>query len=434
MTSRDSVAADSASSTRRRGVGPAGTAGWAVLVLVVVLICVLTFISAPARHAHLHSTIGPDQQPPAVPDTVTSFPQSLHKQWSIAAGSPLHEDDTYVVDGLVIAAEEHRVYAFDPATESERWSYERSDATVCALSVAFAQVMVSFSTGFGCGETTAIDADTGRYKATRSVLTAEPVHSVRSNDAAGVYNDELVVLWRSDLVRTIQVGTDPAPQEREQLGTEYCRIGSALTRLSSLALVDVCAPGEADNETGQLLARLHFFDRNPEDSRKPEPEETIELEQPDAQLLAIAKEAAAVYYPPLEPGAQGRIVSYGHDGSVLSERSVPALSDPHDLIHADLPHHVTVHTDRGLILFHPTTLAVEHIFADAIGSGVALGSDAVAYPVRDGLALAEWGSGERIGHVRASIDDGADSTPINLRLAGDTIIAKQGSTITGWRR
>ncbi|MBV7282744.1 hypothetical protein [Corynebacterium sp. TAE3-ERU30] len=431
MSSRDSGAAGAATPARRR-LTPA--AGWAVLALLVALVCVLTYISAPARHAHLRSSIGPEEQPPQVPSIVTSFPESMHKQWTFTTDSPLHQRDTYVIDGLVIAAEEHRVFAFDPATETERWSYERSDATVCALSLAFSQVMVSFSTGFGCGETTAIDADTGRYKSTRAVLTEEPVHSLRSNDAAGVYNDELVVLWRSDLVRTIQVGKDPAPQEREQLGRDYCRIGSALTRLSTLALIDICAPEQAGNDSGAPVARLHFFDRNPEDSRKPEPETSIELEQPDAQLLAVAEDAAAVYYPPQDLRIQGRIVSYGSNGEVLSERGIAPLFDPRNVIHADLPHHITVYTDRGLILFHPTTLAVEHIFSDAIGSGVAMGTDAVAYPVRDGLALAEWHRGKRIDHVRASIDDGADSTPINLRLSGDTIIAQQGSTITGWRR
>lgn len=381
----------------------------------------IVWITAPIRHAEL--TPAAETFSPGAP--LVQAPTTLDVLWEAPIQQVPGVQRPLSISGLVIQPEGSDVHAIDPATGNRVWSYHRDHDQLCSLAVAFESVIATYRTAIGCGDAVAINANTGTYKATRSAINSTDVVPITSNNSVGTVSHDRLELWRSDLVRTIEYGHVDAPQEPEQQPHPTCAINSALTRTELLALINQCP----DTNTSEL----HFLATNPDDSRQPKIDHTVELAR-DAELVAVGQKAAAVYLPASSPGSEGmaRLRSYNSSGKELSTVSVA----PSPLIDAtastggvfaaataDLPHHMSWFDGQRLYLFEPDTLAMSVAFDDALGTGVAVGGQ-LLFPTRAGIAVADWTTGKV--NYTIPVDREGYSGPISLNQAGAALVEQRG--------
>ncbi|QPK79709.1 hypothetical protein G7Y31_03115 [Corynebacterium lizhenjunii] len=325
-----------------------------------------------------------------------------------------------VAHGLLITSDGDTVSAIHP-DGTRAWHYERSDAPLCSLGVAWGRVVATYRTGVGCGDVVAIDAQTGQYAHTRSAINSAEVSAISSNDRIGTVSAERAELWRSDLVRTVEYGFVEAKQEPNKQPHEDCVLGSALTRKETFAITETC---DGDDQT----TWLRLLDATPEDSRAPEVDADVEISSPGVRLVAIGQEAAAVYVP----GPQPQIRSFSKTGAELAASNVPASpaaehpASPFVPATADLPHHMTWFDGERLHLLSPTRLSVERTIEQAIGTGVAVGERLLA-PTRDGIAVIDWSTGDIERTI--PVDRQGYTGPVYLAMAGTSIVEARGNEL-----
>ena len=337
-----------------------------------------------------------------------------------------------VAGGLLLTYDEqdgqHRVRAYAPdeladaaVAETEPapyWEYSRQ-YPLCSLTSAWDSVVLTYRNAAGCGDVVALDAATGDYVATRSAIAPEQVGPIRSNDRVGTVSPERVELWRSDMVRTVEYGAVEAPQEPGSQPNAACTIHSALTRTELLAVVEHC-PDDPNHSV------LRLQQATPEDSRVPEIDSSIGLEQPGAHVVAVGQDAAAVYLP----GEQPELMSFNSEGTRTSQRRVdPATGLASVFVSpatADLPHHMTWFDGQRLYFFTPNELAVEHIIDPALGTGVAVAGKALV-PTEFGISVVNWNSGEIERTI--PLERGDYEGPVSLGLAGEYLVEKRGTEL-----
>lgn len=281
------------------------------------------------------------------------------------------------------------------------------------------KAVVDFRTGVGCGDVVAIDAQKGTYARTRSAIASDNPVPVSSNDRVGIVGEDRVELWRNDLVRTVEYGDVEAKQEAGYQPNEDCTIRSALTRKELLAVVEQCGN----------VSWLRMLKATPEDSRKPEIIGETVLASPEAQVVAISQNGAAVY----AASASGTTLNvYNDAGTLTTSQDVdpaPIVSNHEGVFGpatADMPHHMTWFDGKRLLLLRPDTLAVERVIDGALGTGTVV-ADRLLVPVAEGIAVYNWQTGETESTI--AIDRAGYSGPISLGLAGATVIEKRGEQL-----
>ena len=390
----------------------------AVIAGVLVLLVAVAWFSAPIRSAELRRA---DAEFVASGLPVDP-PNNLTESFSLPDAALPGVTAPVVSGGLLIANSRDTITAHSPTGELV-WSYSRGDAPLCSLGAAWDKVVATYRSNVGCGDVVALTASTGEYAGTRSATApADPV-AISSNDRVGTVGAQRLELWRSDMVRTVEYGAVEAKQEPDLQPHEECRITSALTRTELLAVTEVCPEDPS-------VTWLRFQKATPEDSRAPEITSQVSIPDPGARLVAIAQDAAAVYVP----GPAPAVLSFTEEGTETSRQSVAAASalalgeDVDAAAVADLPHHMTWFDGERLYLFAPTQLTVQHVFEDAIGTGVAVG-ERLLYPTEAGVAVADWESGavERV----IPVDRGAFVGPVSLNALGTTVVEKRAGTLVG---
>lgn len=343
-----------------------------------------------------------------------------------AAAAPI------VAAGLVITYDEqdgrHSVRAYAPETLADDhkqassapapyWEYSR-EYPLCSIAAAWDSVVLTYRNPAGCGDVVALDAATGNYDATRSAVAPEEIAPIRSNDRVGTVSPHRVELWRSDLVRTVEYGAVEAPQEPGSQPYAQCTIHSALTRTELLAVVEHC-PDDTDHSV------LRLQQATPEDSRVPEIDSSIGLEHPNAHVVAVGQEAAAVYVP----GDKPELMAFHSDGTRTSQRHVKPAAPIQDFsaaATADLPHHMTWFDGHRLYFFTPNELTVEHIIDPALGTGVAVDGKALV-PTEFGISVVNWNTGEIERTI--PLDRGDYDGPVSLAVAGEHLVEKRGTEL-----
>ena len=280
-----------------------------VLTAVIAVVCVVAvvgaYFSGSLRAADLHPA---DQPVPEAPTTLAQIPAQVEPAFTLANGAAPQTSagvQPIATNGLIIAADGDTVRAVD-AEGQDVWSYTRTDAPLCSLATAWNKLVATYRTSVGCGDTVAIDATTGQYSDTRSALNSEETVPVSSNDRVGTASTDRVELWRSDMVRTVEYGEIPAPQEANTQPHPECTINSALTRTELLVVSETC-PDAANRDF------LHFQTTEPEDSRTPDVNATAEVEAASARLVAVGQSAATVY----AEGDTPELISFSDDGTCL---------------------------------------------------------------------------------------------------------------------
>lgn len=387
----------------------------AVITLLALFAVAGVWWSSPIRG----STLTPAAQPYDAEAPLADVPDTLTPVWSRenAAVPGVHRPVTAA--GLVITTDGRGISAVDSAGDTV-WSYGR-ERELCSVAAAWNQVIVTHRSKAGCGDVVSIDAATGEYAHTRSAVADGYVVPVVSNDRVGTAGANRVELWRSDLVRTVEYGLVEAAQEADMQPNPDCRITSALTRTSLLAITEACPDGST---------WLRLQKTTPEDSRAPEIERDLPLDSPDARLVAVGQSAATV----LLPGEQPELISYDRQGRETERRPVdhpPPVEDsqtPFAAATADLPHHMSWFDGHRLHLLTPTDLRVDHVFEEAVGTGAAI-ADRLLFPTVEGVAVADWVSGtvEKV----IPVDRGGYTGMIALDVVGGMVVEKRAGEIVG---
>lgn len=407
----------------------------AVITVAVLLIIGGTWFFSDARGtshspAHAGGSISP------LPDAETP-PDSLEEIWRISS-TPADSGEPVVVDGTAVVRDGNRVAGISVDDGAEAWTYER-DRELCGVTGNWGRVVAVFQGPKGCGEATSLTASTGQYQDTRSALAADQVDLFRSLDHVGTLSEDRVELWRSDLVRTVEVGHVETPVDAEAQPLEGCRFTSAQARKDLLALMADC-----DREDGKATVSMQVS--APEESGEPEVNHEFTVPS-DAEIVGGAQEAAVIYVhgngtrasdPDDYEGsrfqvlhADGEFEQYPADPAPALEHRVHGSADsPFVASTGDLPHHMTWFDGERLVGFGPTGLE-PRFTVSAIGTGAAMGGRLLA-PVPDGIAVVNWDNGDVEETV--PVDRGDYDGPVSLRVHGDVVVEQRGDDMVGMRQ
>lgn len=399
------------------------TAGIAAVALVGVG---AVWAGAPARHAHLTDTAKAAQQ-----ENLAQVPESLHESWRAQDASVPGVHAPVAANNVVLTANGHTVTAKNPSSGETLWEYQRDDRELCSIGTAWKSAVLTFRNGAGCGDVTSIRLADGTYKDTRSAGNSDQVEPVVSNDAVGTVSDQRTELWRSDLVRTVEYGRVPAPQEPKMQPHPGCTITSALTRKDNLAVTEVCP-----DSPGKTFLRLQ--DRVPDDARKPEVTKDFTVSSPGAYLVAVESNGAAVYIPGAKPSEKAKVQSFFTDKTkpVASDVDPVPNSEPTDSPELrqpatqDLPHNMSWFDGARLHLFVPGSLEAGPVIDHALGLPEAIGEDLLV-PVNEGIAVVNPHDGTQRRVI--PVDRGGYTGEVSLKISGDAVLEKRGAEIVALR-
>lgn len=411
------------------------TAGLTVAALALVG---GTWLFSDARGTG-HTVAAPGDAVAPVSSADLPVPASVTETWRTTT-DPATGPGPLTLDGVVVRTDGGRVSGLDAVDGHEVWSYSR-DRELCGVTGGWSRIVTVYRGPKGCGDATSLDVATGHYADTRSALADGDVRTFRSLDHVGLLGPDRVELWRSDLVRTVEVGHQETPVDPEAQPTDGCRFSSALTRKKVLAVAMGC-PGDTDGDR-----TVSLLNADPEDAG--EPETTHDFTVPaGSELVAVGQDAALVYVPgdgvrAVDPDdtTGSRFQVLRTDGSYDQYPADPApLLDPAARENAggsadtlfspqtsDLPHHMTWFDGERVVAFGPSDLS-PRFSVPALGTGAAMG-DRLLLPVADGIAVVDWSDG-RTEKV-LPVDRGDWSGPVTLQVQGDVVVEQRGGTLVG---
>ncbi|WP_420099654.1 hypothetical protein [Corynebacterium sp.] len=413
----------------------------ALITVVVLLVVAATWFYSDARGtSHHEAGAGEAVAPPSAADAP---PESLDEIWRARSEASDHPGGSgtgapLLVDGAAVVRDGNRVSGRSVEDGHEAWSYAR-DRELCGVAGNWGRVVAVYRGPKGCTDATSLAASTGRYQDTRSSLGSQDVHLFRSLDHLGLISDRRVELWRSDLVRTVEVGQVETPVTVDSQPLAGCRFTSAQTRKDLLAVLTDC-----DREDGKGTVSLQVAD--PEESGEPETTHEFTV-PPDAELVGVAQEAAVIYVhgtgrraTDADDYAGSRFQVLHSDGSFEQHPADPSPTlaglaegkgdDPFVAATADLPHHMTWFNGDRLIGFGPTNLD-PRFSVPALGTGAAMGG-ALLVPVSDGVAVVDWDTGSVERTV--PVDRGDYDGPVSLRVQGDVVVEQRGDEMVALRQ
>lgn len=382
-----------------------------IITAVALIALLVAFLTAPIRK----DTLKPADEEIPNSGVLAIVPQALTE------GAQLHDDAPsprpLTVAGVIVTYDKASGTITGSTPDGqEKWTYTRKPE-LCGMAGAWDEVVAVYRTNIGCGDVVSIKASTGQYSHTRSAIAPEDVEIISSHDRVGYVAPSRTEIWRNDLVRTVEYGEVEAPQEPDFQPNAQCARTSALTRKEFFGVTEKCDDG----------SWLRLQKATPEDSRKPEITESVQIAD-GSYLVAVSEQAAAVYDP-----SSSTVTSFTQEGQELAKAEVPRTdllsSSPTGVANpevADLPHHMSYFDGENLMLLDPETLAVTTIFPDALGTGFGAG-DRLLYPTPQGIAVANWET-RSIDRV-IPVDRHGYSGPISISSAGATVVEKRGSDV-----
>ena len=229
------------------------------LAVVVVVVGLVVYHSSDIRNANL--VTGRRVAGPVSPSVL---PTSLTQRWTAATNA---EAGTVAsAAGVVVTTDQHTVTAHDAVTGAVRWTYTRSNRTLCTIgsgdvgptnmtsSSSVTGITTVYEENGFCSQVMTFDPVTGA----RGRVRTSPNEPNGSLTFGGPYAAWLgstrVEVWRYDLLRTIQYGDQINPPKSGQ-----SRLGCIFTDLAlasnQFATVEHCA---AEGKTARVV--LNFDD------------------------------------------------------------------------------------------------------------------------------------------------------------------------------
>lgn len=349
----------------------------------------------------------------------TRLPTTVHQVWTAPSGATRAP---VVVGGAVVTGDGDGVQGRNPVTGAVRWSYTR-DLKLCGVAGQWSLAVAVFDDGEGCSQVTALQGDTGARGPQRSSAADDAVTLTGDGTYLVSTGRTRLDVWRSDLVRTVEVGRVRTPVSPGVQPRAGCVLHAALSVPSRLSVLATCPKNTSE--------RLILLDPAPSDAAKPQEQGSVLLPSRGARLLAVGSTAEAVLVP-RAPG-NPQVVVYDGTGKLVSRYSVPVQAKQVPALPAaPLPEPVnagpvlTVAVGTTILALDPTSLALRWSAQDVLGSGALLAGEFVV-PTPKGLVALDPTTGARSATV--AVDRAGYTGPVQLGVAGSVVLEQRGRTL-----
>ncbi len=391
-----------------------------VLAVALAVVCiaagVVVWLNSDSRATEQHTTSVP---PPrlATPEAV---PGSLAERWrspSEATPEPVAEG------GFVVTGSDGTVAGRDPLTGEVRWSYSR-DLALCTVAGAWSKAVAVYRKSLGCSEVTQLDPRTGHRTAQRNGDAEAPTRLVVDDAHVTTTGERLLNTWRSDLVRTMEYGRVPAPENPERQPRTGCRYSNVAAGADNVGVIEHCP-----EETG---ARLTVLKAAGEEADEPEQVFSALLPEMSAQLVAMSEERVAVALP-----KRRRLLVFDYEGR---QQDVHDLAVPTDEL-AAVPESGVVPTSTGrenvywftgsrTVALSADELRPRWTAENTLGPGTVFAGEYVV-PIPGGLAVLDERTGATTRTV--AVDRRGHDGPVELEATGPVLLEQRGRTLVALR-
>ena len=359
----------------------------------------------------------------SAPVAAEAAPTTLRELWR---GTSPQTVAPILLSGGVLTAEDDVLSMHDLRSGEVAWTYDRG-LPLCDVTFSNERIVAIYRGPKGCGDVVSLTAGTGEYAHTRSALAQDAATALRSNDSTGIVSPHRVELWRSDLVRTTEVGRQETPVKKEEQRYADCPFTSALTRTELLATTQHCE--------GEDKMLLRLLKTKPERSDVPEELHSFYVPR-DGQLVAIAQHHAAVYAPTGASGDGKPELIVASDSGEVNHYPMPATpalagtaqDTPVLPVTADLPHNMTWWTGDAVVGFHPTSLAPEFTVRGALGAGANM-VDRLLVPVEGGVQVFDTEHKKKERTIPVRRDGLVAGSPVHLRVSGGFVVEQRGNEV-----
>lgn len=339
----------------------------------------------------------------------------------------------------VVTAEGGTVTGRDPESGTAVWSYTR-DVPLCAAAAGFpgsdggGRVFALYRNDTDpqsgpdawCSELTTLRPDTGARAAQRTTDTRPGVWLLPVEDRVALVGaDHAEVLRSPDLVRTLEYGEVPAPEQPGQQPRTGCRYGSSRFDAGRLAVVERC-PDEGTDRVTVLSSD------GPDGAEVPEVLLTRLLPVPGAVVVAVAQDRTALALP--DPP---RLLVLDTAGAEVGTEplAVPQADLAADLGGGTVP--VAADAERRYWWTGSRTVALDAVdltprwtLPGTLGPGVPY-AGALLVPVPQGLAVVEPSSGRVVRTI--ALDRPDPGAPVTLAVSGPVLLEQRGPELVALR-
>lgn len=224
------------------------------IALVVTLVAVVAIVTGSASTTEHHAAA--ETQPDYAPSN--TLPTALNEEWNApndTVGAPIVSSSNVITTGA------NSITAWEAGIKAEEWSYSRN-SPLCGATYFDSRIVTVFQGPAGCSDATAFRTSDGQYDGIRQSAFSEDMTLWSSWSHVLALGPDRLELWRDDLVRTVEYGHVPAPQESGQQPRKGCTFQSANLNSENFAVAERCPEDDT--------VRVTVSKAVPEDSRVPE--------------------------------------------------------------------------------------------------------------------------------------------------------------------
>ncbi|SDP42429.1 hypothetical protein SAMN04515671_4167 [Nakamurella panacisegetis] len=463
------------------------------LALAVVAIGFVVYSSSDIANTSLHTT-SPSNGPSGawsaatIPSPTSNVPTALTQQWIAPTDPTLGAVAS--ASGVVVTTNKTTMVARDAYTGVQRWSYSRSNRTLCAVgsgdvgptdmgsSGSVAGIATVYEENGFCSQVTTFDPVTGARGDVRTSPNERQGALAFGGPYAGWLGPDRIEVWRFDLVRTIQYGNqiNPPKAGQSRLGCTFTDLALASNQFATVehcpaeganarVVLNFDDPGSVadhpsgwdtfehsirvDIDTGAGAARIVGItaDRVAVLVSAPTPAVVVydasgqKTSTTPVDIPAAAIEAADSVKAPVKitPAVQTQDERYSFIGGhvlAISTPSVDAIAPKTSFGGGTVTSSSNISDVLKPSSSAPTTVTVidlklDWVAADALGLPATLGNR-VLLPTKAGLSVfdASTGPGTTPGTV-IKVDRGSYTGRVDATAIGKMIIEDRGSTVVG---
>ncbi|WP_067574231.1 Rv3212 family protein [Nocardia acidivorans] len=385
----------------------------AIAILLVIATAVVCWTS-DARGTESVTT----EQTLSAPPTPEQLPATLRELWN----SPDTASARAITNGgVAVTADGGTVTGRDPRTGAQVWKYQR-DIPLCGIESQFGTVIATYRDQRGCSQTTLLNAETGARVTARSSYMDDTVALSVDGTYTLAQGPHRLEVWRSDLVRTLEYGKVDAPVNPRTQPRSDCRLLSAASAPSRIAVLERCPKDTAD--------RLTVLNPAPKDGTTPEEYSTHVLTEPgggseSARVIAVSDSRIALYLPGIG-SSPPQFAVYDISGNSLAIHQLPAPLPDNALV-SHLSSEWFVFTGDTLIALNATTFDVLWVAGNVLGTPTLM-SGQLLVPSPDGLRALDPTTGAATGRITVQRSD-YHNEPISLAAIGGTVLELRGGKL-----
>lgn len=397
----------------------------AVIALAVVATAAIVVTTGSAANSGFDPA---DTDQPEYGPTI-EMPTSLRALWShesTGAGAPLTTGGN-----LVTVDDDGELIGRDAGSGEEVWSYAHA-GRLCAATYFSDSLVAAFDGAAGCSDVTALDPTTQQYTSTRQSAFSPAMQFRNTWTHALALGPDRLEIWRDDLVRTVEYGAVPAPQEAGMQPRSGCTLFTADLTDERFGVTERCPTDDS--------VRLTLSRTVPEDNREPK------------EIASAATGAEGLWIIDVSDEGVLALASRGGDWAVEWLTSPTEASTVLDLDAepTHLPSTGTLSGDgeqarwfdgHATHAFDTATGAHTWSADGTTGPGHTVGHsqdpsavtarDWVLLPVPGGFVVGEHDSGVRTAHLPATSADGDGVT--GLAQVGDILYERRAGAVHAYK-